>query len=63
MSQPGLVGRSLLNWIIAFTIICTGFLILRLWAARITKRRFFVDDAFVLVAFVGDHSQRYCNRS
>ncbi|KAI3325698.1 hypothetical protein HD806DRAFT_454516 [Xylariaceae sp. AK1471] len=51
MSKPGPVGQSLLNWIIAFTIICTVFLLLRLWAARMTKRRFFIDDAFVLVAF------------
>ncbi|KAI8631860.1 hypothetical protein F5Y19DRAFT_463039 [Xylariaceae sp. FL1651] len=51
MSKPGPMGRSLLSCITAFTITCTGFLLLRLWAARLTKRHFSIDDAFALVAF------------
>jgi hypothetical protein len=45
-------GLALLTWIVVFTVICTVFLGLRYWAARITRRKFYVDDGFVIFAFV-----------
>ncbi|KAL7627701.1 hypothetical protein AAE478_001895 [Parahypoxylon ruwenzoriense] len=51
MSAPGSTGRFLLSWVIAFTVICSVFLVLRFWAARLTKRRFYADDAFVILSF------------
>lgn len=45
-------GLSLLAWIIAFTVLCTLTLGLRLWSAIVAKRKFFADDAMVLFAFV-----------
>lgn len=45
-------GRRLLTWIIVFTVITTLFLILRFWAARIQKRSLYLDDYFVLLAYV-----------
>lgn len=49
---PGQRGLSLLAWIIAFTVLCTFTLGLRLWSAIVAKRKFFADDAMVLFAFV-----------
>ncbi|RYP62674.1 hypothetical protein DL771_009615 [Monosporascus sp. 5C6A] len=52
MPGAGPTGLFLLRWIIAFTVICSVFVVLRFWAKRITKRKFFVDDAFVVLAFL-----------
>ncbi|KAI1503403.1 hypothetical protein F5X99DRAFT_375139 [Biscogniauxia marginata] len=51
MPGAGQTGMFLLRWIIAFTVICSVFVVLRFWAARITKRRFFADDLCVILAF------------
>ncbi|OTA92688.1 hypothetical protein M434DRAFT_318625 [Hypoxylon sp. CO27-5] len=50
-------GLTLLRWIIAFFVICSVFMILRLWAARLTKRRFYADDAFSIIGFASTISQ------
>ncbi|KAI0838423.1 hypothetical protein F5Y06DRAFT_268049 [Hypoxylon sp. FL0890] len=50
-------GLALLRWIIAFFVICSVFMLLRLWAARLTKRRFYADDAFSIIGFASTISQ------
>jgi hypothetical protein len=47
-------GTSLLVWTIIFTIICTLILMLRFWAAHITRRKLAADDYMVLVGYVGE---------
>lgn len=54
----GARGINLLKWIITFTVICSIMLLLRLWAARIQKRKAYADDWMVLVAFVSLISTR-----
>ncbi|KAK7941422.1 uncharacterized protein PG986_013809, partial [Apiospora aurea] len=44
-------GLVLLVFIAIFTAICGGFLLLRLWAARISRREWYLDDGFVLFAY------------
>ncbi|KAI1135143.1 hypothetical protein F5Y05DRAFT_395763 [Hypoxylon sp. FL0543] len=41
----------LLACIIVFTILCTLFLCLRYVAARVSRRSFYIDDAFVILAY------------
>jgi hypothetical protein len=40
---------------IVFTLLTLTTLILRLWAARVQKRTFRMDDLFILIAFVMFH--------
>lgn len=51
MPGRGPRGETLLRWMIAFTVIVGVILLLRLWAARLMKRSFYLDDLFVLIAF------------
>ncbi|KAH9889217.1 integral membrane protein [Xylariomycetidae sp. FL2044] len=44
-------GSVLFVFIIVFTIICGGVLGLRYWAARIARRKFYADDAFIVLAY------------
>ncbi|KAK8062547.1 hypothetical protein PG997_014644 [Apiospora hydei] len=48
----GATSWSLLAWIISFTILTTLVISLRFWSARIQKRRFYLDDGFVLASYV-----------
>ena len=59
MSAPGSTGWFLLRWLVAFTVVCSVFLVLRLWAARLTRRPFHADDAFVILSFVSYHPLFY----
>ncbi|KAH9987074.1 hypothetical protein F4779DRAFT_638860 [Xylariaceae sp. FL0662B] len=43
---------SLLGWIISFSILTTITVLLRFWSAKIQKRKFFIDDGFVLASYV-----------
>lgn len=45
-------GIGLFICIIVFTVVCSIFLLLRLWAARLIRRSFYLDDAMVIFAFV-----------
>ncbi|KND86233.1 hypothetical protein TOPH_09134 [Tolypocladium ophioglossoides CBS 100239] len=44
-------GIHFLVWICVFTVVCIIFLALRLWAAIVSKRRMYPDDAMVVFAF------------
>ncbi|KAK5626858.1 hypothetical protein RRF57_002573 [Xylaria bambusicola] len=48
-------GRELFIVDIVFTVITIGFLLLRFWSARISRRKLYPDDIFVLFAFVSWH--------
>jgi hypothetical protein len=48
-------GKELTVWMIVFTLLTLTTLILRLWAARVQKRTFRMDDLFILIAFVMFH--------
>lgn len=52
MADIGPRGATLLWWMVAFTIICIIFLLLRLCAARVMRRSFYWDDAFIIISFV-----------
>lgn len=45
-------GRELFIVDIVFTVITIVFLILRFWSARISRRKIYPDDIFVVFAFV-----------
>ncbi|KAJ3572187.1 hypothetical protein NPX13_g5137 [Xylaria arbuscula] len=45
-------GRELFIVDIIFTVITIVFLVLRFWSARISRRKIYPDDIFVLFAFV-----------
>jgi hypothetical protein len=49
---PGSRGLFLMRWIIASFVILPIFMLMRFWAARLVKRRFYADDAFSIIAFV-----------
>lgn len=51
MSGMGSRGANLLRWMVAFTVVCIVVLCLRVWAARVMRRRFYLDDAFILISF------------
>jgi hypothetical protein len=48
-------GKLLTIWMIVFTVLTFFTLLLRLWAARVQKRTFRLDDWFILIAFVLYH--------
>lgn len=45
-------GISVLILVITFTAICTIFIAMRFWAAKVSKRSFYADDALVTFAYV-----------
>jgi hypothetical protein len=45
-------GKQLLVWIIVFTVLCTVFIGLRIWAAMVSRRRMFLDDYMIFFAYV-----------
>lgn len=49
---------ALLGWMIAFTAITTFAVLLRFWSARIQKRGFYWDDAFVMISYVAMLAQQ-----
>lgn len=49
---PGPRGLALMEWIIAFLIICSIFMLLRLYAAKLIKRTWFADDVFSVIGYV-----------
>jgi len=55
-------GKSLAVWMITFTVITLFTLFLRLWAARVQKRTFRMDDWFILVAFLLCHGAEFGRR-
>ncbi|KAI1852845.1 hypothetical protein JX265_009818 [Neoarthrinium moseri] len=52
MATIGPRANALLWWMGAFTIICSIILVLRLCAARVMRRPFHVDDAFIIISFL-----------
>ncbi|KAG6369002.1 hypothetical protein INS49_003221 [Diaporthe citri] len=55
--QPGPRGLALMRWIIAFLVICSIFMLLRLYAARLIKRKWFADDVFSAIGYAATVSQ------
>ncbi|KAI9667971.1 MAG: hypothetical protein M1821_000791 [Bathelium mastoideum] len=51
-------GWFLVGWIISFTILSTIAVLLRFWSARIQRRSIFLDDGFVIVAYVAMLAQQ-----
>ncbi|KAI0887875.1 uncharacterized protein GGS22DRAFT_185256 [Annulohypoxylon maeteangense] len=49
---------SIFAWIISFSILTTAFVVLRLWSAKIQKRKFYMDDGFVVAAYVSMLAQQ-----
>ncbi|ORY67016.1 uncharacterized protein BCR38DRAFT_407036 [Pseudomassariella vexata] len=52
MSDLSLGGFALLVCVYIFTVACTAILGLRFLAARLTRRRFYLDDGFVGLAYI-----------
>lgn len=52
MSNTTPRGLEFFVCIIAFTVICSILLLLRVWAARIVRRPLYIDDGLVSFAFV-----------
>ncbi|KAI4595495.1 hypothetical protein KJ359_006841 [Pestalotiopsis sp. 9143b] len=46
-----------MQWIIAFLVICSLFMLMRLWAARLIKRRWYADDAFSVIGYAATIAQ------
>ncbi|KAI1662061.1 integral membrane protein [Daldinia decipiens] len=44
-------GLNFFIFVIVFTIICGIFILLRVWAARLSHRSLYLDDAFILFAY------------
>ncbi|KAI1758643.1 hypothetical protein GGR53DRAFT_516390 [Hypoxylon sp. FL1150] len=44
-------GLTFFVFVIVFTIICGIFILLRLWAATVSRRPLYLDDAFILFAY------------
>ncbi|KAK7756330.1 hypothetical protein SLS62_001556 [Diatrype stigma] len=47
-------GLTFFIFTIIFTILCGVFVLLRFLAARISRRSFYLDDGFILFAYVND---------
>lgn len=47
-------GLILQTWIIVFLVVISVFMILRLWAARVSKRQVFADDVFSVIGYVSN---------
>ncbi|KAI1080905.1 hypothetical protein F5B20DRAFT_537833 [Whalleya microplaca] len=45
-------GLTFFVFVIIFTVVCGIFLLLRLWAATVSRRSLYLDDAFILFAYV-----------
>ncbi|KAI5926905.1 hypothetical protein F4810DRAFT_651396 [Camillea tinctor] len=49
---------SLFGWTISFSILTTIIVLLRFWSAKIQKRKFFMDDGFVIASYVAMLAQQ-----
>ncbi|KAI0593476.1 hypothetical protein F4775DRAFT_577880 [Biscogniauxia sp. FL1348] len=49
---------SLLGWTVSFTVLTTIVVMLRFWSAKIQKRKFVMDDGFVIASYVGMLAQQ-----
>lgn len=45
-------GWSMIAWLIVFNVLLALTLALRIYAARLLKRAFRLDDGFIIVAYV-----------
>ncbi|KAI0506159.1 hypothetical protein F5B22DRAFT_660668 [Xylaria bambusicola] len=52
INQISACGRELFVVDIVFTVVTIGFLLMRFWSARISRRKLYPDDIFVIFAFV-----------
>lgn len=50
--SAGKRGIDLLIWLCVFTVVCVIIISLRFWAAAISRRRIFPDDAMIVFALV-----------
>ncbi|KAI1490704.1 hypothetical protein F5X96DRAFT_634721 [Biscogniauxia mediterranea] len=52
MANISQIGYSVLILVIVFTIVCTLFIAMRFWAAKVSKRPFYADDALISFAYL-----------